>query len=262
MQMARFLAVLGLCSLIVIAVPAVDSSAAEEFFQMDELSPEVALSGRQFYIPTVLGPTGMNGWMHSETLVVREVETGSPADGIVLTNDTIHAANGKPLGAEPLLLEALELGMSEESAFLADVLHVAQVEEFEATGELIAVSEMPIRREPWFIYLGLQLGREAREWGIDVVDGVEQYRTREFLEQNMALSSKAAYLWAAYRPGPYADALVAFVRERGRLPIGFASNVGRVGGGAATTFTDLNTNAVILQAIAHRLDAEGVRPQP
>ena len=61
---------------------------------MDELSPEVALSGRQFYIPTVLGPTGMNGWIYDETLVVREVEADSPADGIALTNDIIHAANG------------------------------------------------------------------------------------------------------------------------------------------------------------------------
>ena len=167
-----------------------------------------------------------------------------------------------PLGAEPLLLEALELGMSAESAWLAEVLHVAQVEEFEETGALIAVSEMPIRRAPWFVYLGLQLGRETREWGIDVVGGDEKYRTKDFLDQNMALSSKAAYLWAAYRPGPYADALVAFVRERARLPIGFASNVSASDDGVAAPFTDLNTNAVILQAIAHKLAGDGATPQP
>ncbi|MCB1331252.1 MAG: DUF3131 domain-containing protein, partial [Maritimibacter sp.] len=59
-----------------------------------------------------------------------------------------------PLGAEPLLLEALELGPSPESTWLAEVLHVAQVEEYEETGTLMAVSEMPIQREPWFVYLG------------------------------------------------------------------------------------------------------------
>lgn len=163
-----------------------------------------------------------------------------------------------PLGAEPLLLEALELGMSPESAWLADVLHVAQVEEFEETGALMAVSEMPIRREPWFVYLGLQLGREAREWGIDVVGGVEKYRTKEFLDQNMALSTKAAFLWAAYQPGNYADALVKFVRERARLPIGFASNVSE--SEEAAPFTDLNTNAVILEAIAHKLVGDASVP--
>jgi len=172
------------------------------------------------------------------------------------------AAEIGPLGAEPLLLEAMELGMSAESAWLADVLHVAQVEEYEETGELIAVSEMPIRREPWFVYLGLQLGRETREWAIDVVGDVEKYHTREFLDQNMALSTKAAYLWAAYHPGPYAEALVGHVRERARLPIGFASNVTAGEDAVAAPFTDLNTNAIILEAIAHMLVGDASTPRP
>ncbi len=185
----------------------------------------------------------------------RTFDGRTPADGEMALLEAVSQIG--PLGAEPLLLEALELGMSPESAYLAEVLHVAQIEEFAETGELVAVSEMPIRRAPWFIYLGLQLGREPREWGIDVVDGVEEYRTKAFLEQNMALSSKAAYLWSAYRPGAYADALVRYVRDRARLPIGFASNVSPSGGGVATSFTDLNTNAIILQAIARKLDGLG-----
>jgi len=190
----------------------------------------------------------------------RTLDGRAPADGEMALLEAVSGIG--PLGAEPLLLEALELGMSAESAYLAEVLHVAQVEEFEATGNLIAVSEMPIRREPWFIYLGLQLGREAREWGIDVVDGVEEYRTKAFLDENMALSSKAAFLWSAYRPGAYSDALVAYVRDRARLPIGFASNVTQADGGVAAPFTDLNTNAVILQAIAHRLETAQVGKEP
>jgi len=85
---------------------------------MDELSPDVALSGRQFYIPTVLGPTGMNGWIHGETLVVREVEADSPADGIAVTNDVIHAANGKPLGVEPLKVFGEQIEISEQTGTL------------------------------------------------------------------------------------------------------------------------------------------------
>lgn len=181
----------------------------------------------------------------------RTFEGRTPSDGEMALLETVAGIG--PLGAEPLLLEAMELGMSPEAAYLADVLRVAQIEEFEASGTLMAVSEMPIRREPWFVYLGLQLGREPREWGIDVVDGMERYRARDFLDQNMALSSKAAYLWAAYAPGAYSDALVARIREAGRLPVGFASNVGAADTTAAAPFTDLNTNAVILQAIAHML---------
>lgn len=181
----------------------------------------------------------------------RTLDGRAEADGRMALLE-VAAAIG-PLGAEPLLLEALELGMSAESAWLADVLDVAQVEEYRDSGMLIAVSEMPIQRPPWFVYLGLQLGRETREWAIDVVGGDEKYRTEEFLDQNMALSTKAAYLWAAYRPGAYADALVAFVRAQARLAIGFASNVSAGEDAVAAPFTDLNTNAVILEAIAHKL---------
>lgn len=184
----------------------------------------------------------------------------SEADGRMAMLEAV--ARIGPLGAEPLLLEALELGPSPESAWLADVLHVAQVEEYEETGRLMAVSEMPIQRAPWFVYLGLQLGRDPREWGIDVVGGGAEYQSREFLEQNMALSTKAAYLWAACRPGAYADALVAFVRAHARLRIGFASNVSAGEEVVAAPFTDLNTNAVILEAIAYKLLGDGAVAQP
>jgi len=88
------------------------------FFDMGELSADVALSGRQFYIPTVLGPTGMNGWIHGETLVVREVETDSPADGVALANDIIRAANGKTLGMEPLKVFGEQIEVSEQTGEL------------------------------------------------------------------------------------------------------------------------------------------------
>ena len=88
------------------------------FFDMDELSADVSLSGRQFYIPTVLGPTGMNGWIHGDTLVVREVETDSPADGVALPNDIIRAANGKTLGMEPLKVFGRQIEVSEQTGRL------------------------------------------------------------------------------------------------------------------------------------------------
>lgn len=100
------------------SIPAVGLAAqADEgsFFRAAELGPNVAMSGTQFYIPNVFGPTGMNGWILGETLVVREVESGSPADGIVLPNDIIHAVNGKPLGAEPLKTLGRQVDVSEQT---------------------------------------------------------------------------------------------------------------------------------------------------
>lgn len=113
---ARVTVVAGLLSgAMVGGTRAAQPPAEEEFFRMEELSPDVALSGRQFYIPTVFGPTGMNGWMHGETLVVREVETDSPADGIALPNDVITHVNGQPLGSAPLEALGEQVEVSERT---------------------------------------------------------------------------------------------------------------------------------------------------
>jgi hypothetical protein len=154
-----------------------------------------------------------------------------------------------PMGAEPLLLEALELGMSAESAYLADVLFAAQVEEYRKTGTLMCVSESPIDREPWFIYSGLLLDAPRRAWATDTVESLPEHRSAEFVAKNITVSAKAAYLWAAYNPDAYSDRLVGYVREKARTSSGFRSGI-YTASGEVTRNTDLNTNAIILQAIA------------
>ncbi|WP_157440971.1 DUF3131 domain-containing protein [Aestuariivita boseongensis] len=162
-----------------------------------------------------------------------------------------------PLGAEPLLLEAMELGMSEPSSYLAEVLFAAQYEEFLESGRPIAVSEGPIDVAPWFTYQGLQIDATERTWALDTVGHDENYMTREFWKQHLVLSSKAAFLWASYKPHDYSFFLRDFVRERCRTKRGFASSIFDHNGRVTTNYTDINTNAVILQAIAKALvDAE------
>jgi hypothetical protein len=154
-----------------------------------------------------------------------------------------------PLGAEPLLLEALELGMSAESAYLAEVLFAAQVEEYRKTGNLMCVSESPIDRDPWFVYSGLLLDAPGRAWATDTVESLPEHRSAEFMAKNSTVSAKAAYLWAAYNPDEYSDRLVGYVREKARTSSGFRSGIYQ-GSGQVTRNTDLNTNAIILQSIA------------
>ena len=57
----------------------------------------------------LLGPTGARGWMFfrhedktaaSRQILVTAVEKGSPADGILLTNDVILGVEGKPFAAD------------------------------------------------------------------------------------------------------------------------------------------------------------------
>ncbi|MFW8595550.1 DUF3131 domain-containing protein [Cribrihabitans neustonicus] len=167
------------------------------------------------------------------------------------------AARIGPIGAEPLLLEAMELGMSAESAFLADVLFSAQLEEYGETGRLICVSEGPVDRSPWFFYQGLQLDAGSRTWAIDTVGQEPEYRTPAFREANLVFSTKAAYLWSAYQPHDYSRKLLRFARDKARTENGFCSSIYLKSGEPTSAYTDLNTNGVILQAIAHHLTNAG-----
>ncbi len=162
-----------------------------------------------------------------------------------------------PMGAEPLLLEAIELGMSAESAYLADVLFAAQLEEYDDTGRLTCVSEGPIDRAPWFTYQGIQFDAPGRVWATDTVAGLDEHRSPEFREKNAVISSKGAYLWAAYKDHSYCDMLVEYVREKARSSNGFSSSIYQSTGKATSTYADINTNAIILQSIAQIMKNAG-----
>ena len=166
-------------------------------------------------------------------------------------------------GAEPLLHEAVEMGMSEPSAYLAEVLFTAQMRHFAATGELISVSEGPLDQAPWFSYQGLRVDVDTDRWTVQTIvpdptpgSGAQRDAARR------VISCKAAFLWAALRPGGYSARLLDLVRAQGRLPgIGFSSGIRAATGTAMAGYSDLNTNAVILQAIAYRLRHSGLAPK-
>lgn len=179
--------------------------------------------------------------------------TRAPGDGEM----TLLAAAAEigPLGAEPLLLEAVELGMSTESAYLADVLLTAQQEEFRASGRLLCVSESPLNRPPWFIYQGLAMGVGLRAWRLDTVGHLPDYMTAAAADEYMTFSTKAAYLWAACRPGDFSAQLLAYARQKSEGRPYFAPGTNVRTGTPQLAYSDLNTNGIILEAIAHQLRA-------
>ena len=177
--------------------------------------------------------------------------TPSPADGEMRLLEAVSGIGS--FGAEPLLLEAMELGMSREGAFLAEVLSTAQKEEFDSTGRLICVSETPIDTAPWFIYEGLQVGSALRAWRLNGDDKTKTQPVAPVGQDEMVFVTKAAFLWAAYKPCGHSSKLLAYARAHAAGEIGFASNVNQVTQAANLDYTDINTNAVILQSIAHML---------
>ncbi len=161
------------------------------------------------------------------------------------------AASLGSFGTEPLLLEAIELGASPESAFLADVLFDAQLGWYEETGELKAVSENPLNVPPWFTYQGLRIDRLGAEaWTILSLDQSAAFQTESFRRSIEVVSSKSAYLWAAAYPHPYSDLLIDLIREKAKID-GFGFSVGVFAESMLPmeNYSDLNTNGIILSAI-------------
>lgn len=163
------------------------------------------------------------------------------------------AAEIGPLGAEPLLLEAMDLGFSPESAYLADVLFGAQLREYDTTGELVCVSEGPIDRTPWFTYQGLQFDAPDRTWAIDTVRNEPGEVLDDSLDHLRVVSSKAAFLWSAQVPHTFSDQLLEHVRKHGKTTIGFASSIYSRTHKATRNYSDINTNGIILQAVSRIL---------
>lgn len=166
-----------------------------------------------------------------------------------------------PIGAEPLLLEALDFGLSPQSAYLSEVLFAAQQREYEITGDIVCVSEGPIDRSPWFTYQGLSLDAPDRTWTVDTIGAGTDEKSEKERREMRVCSSKAAFLWAAARPNRFSDALLGYVRDHGRTPIGFASSIYAKDDRPTRNYSDINTNGIILQAIAAMLKTERRPPR-
>ncbi len=94
------------------------SKPPDTFYKVEELSSDVGMYGGRFYTLAVFGPTGLKGWLLTDNLVVREVEPGSPADGVMEPADVITAANGHGLGDNPLKIFGEQIIASDATGVL------------------------------------------------------------------------------------------------------------------------------------------------
>ncbi len=157
-------------------------------------------------------------------------------------------------GTEPYLLEAIEGRLSAQSRYLADILFDAQLSWFEDTGRFKCISEAPLNFAPWFSFQGLRLGREGESaWVVSSRSRDPRHSSPAFLRRAAVISAKSAYLWSAVYPHAYSDTLVGVIRENGRSDGGgFCVGLFESDLSAMRDYSDLNTNGIILQAIAHK----------
>jgi hypothetical protein len=165
-----------------------------------------------------------------------------------------QAAERGPFATEPFVTDEIELGATQHSRLIADVVFAAQVARYRSTGKLTAVSEGPIDVKPWFTYQGMSLTESGTTWRVDVPPGHQALQTQAFERDNRLINSKAAYLWGAIRPHEYTKALVEKIRSSAATQIGFASGVRELTDEPTKT-ADINTNALILESVAYALNS-------
>lgn len=158
-----------------------------------------------------------------------------------------------PLGAEPCCLHLLEMPFSPAASFLADCLDAIQSRLAEASGMPAAPSETPIDREPWFTYQGFDLRKLADPWIVEFTGKDEDPDADGTALSLRATSAKGAYLWHALRPNAHSARLVKTLRRKARKEFGFDSALYHASQTTTEGYADLNTNAMILEAIAHIL---------
>lgn len=158
------------------------------------------------------------------------------------------------IATEPSTTEEVELGASAYGKIIADVLHAAQVKRYEETGIPTCVSECPIDQSPWFTYQGYQIGRNGGTWVVDAPSANGRRQINRLGDKIRLVSTKGCFLWLATRPGAYSEMLHALVRKKGQTDgFGFASGVYEKRQ-RPTAHSDVNTNGIILEAIAYILN--------
>lgn len=158
-----------------------------------------------------------------------------------------------PLGAEPCCLHLLEMPFSPAASFLADCLDAIQSRLAEASGVPAAPSETPIDRAPWFTYQGFDLRKLADPWIVEFTGKDEDPDAEGTARSLRATSAKGAYLWHALRPNAHSARLVQTLRRKARREFGFDSALYHASQTTTEGYADLNTNAMILEAVAHIL---------
>jgi hypothetical protein len=147
------------------------------------------------------------------------------------------------LTSEPLVLLGLEVGWRPEERALAEELLAAQEERYRRTGLVTVVSEDAIGRPPHYFYYYCAY-TNARHFAVDVQDPAAAVSGPRWI------SAKAAFGWHALLPRDYtARALGSLALAR--TPVGWASGVYE-GTGRSTGTANINTQAVILEAILYK----------
>jgi hypothetical protein len=145
------------------------------------------------------------------------------------------------LTSEPFLLAAFELGTIDSTyTALTNNLYSAQERRWEMTHQLTAASEDSLDRAPWFVYFNIYY--QGQSWQCRDHSG-------QLSPHNCGFSTKAAFGWAGLLDDDYSRLLEENARMLGS-PDGYLA--GQYPDGQKNASLNINTNAVILEAMLYR----------
>jgi hypothetical protein len=153
-----------------------------------------------------------------------------------------HGGARAPVLSEPWILDALEDGLDAVTLSAARAVLLVQARRFAATRRLTAVSEDHLDRPPWFAYSS-------------VLDGDDAWSARDSVGRPapdaFGLSAKAAVGWGVLFEGEYPEQLLEAAAAL--VVPGEGLWAGRYDDGRPNRVLSLNTNAVVLEALAYRV---------
>jgi uncharacterized protein DUF3131 len=161
-----------------------------------------------------------------------------------------EAGTSAALVAEPWLLDALEDGLDAVTLPVGRALLRAQERRAAKVGHPVAVSEDALDRPPWFSYSAL-LDDSGVAWAAVAPGG-------DRAPGALTFSTKAAVAWGVLFRGSYPDRLLAAASELA------VPGEGLLAGRYDATWEpnrvlSLNTNAVVLEALAYRARGPAAR---
>lgn len=152
--------------------------------------------------------------------------------------------------SEPFILAALETGWDRTTREFGTRLYRAQMQRYQSTGLLTAVSEDHLDREPWFVYNSVIA--DGQKWTALTEQGQQDNKLK-------TLSTKAAFSWHAIFDTDYTAELIDAVENNFDAARGWYAGIYEDDATSNTAIT-ANTNAVVLMSLAYVKNGTLLRP--
>ena len=153
------------------------------------------------------------------------------------------------IASEPSILRGIELGHTELSGELSNLIFRAQQQRYEKKGIVTCVSEGALDREPWFVYQQYLINNNSdKSWPVIKQNHKKTNPNLRFV------SSKGVFAWYALKENnPYSSFLYSFIKNKVSSPNrGWYSGVYE-NNNKINEVSDINTNAIILESIWYKI---------